>query len=583
MQGHEETTLAAPARIDLRSALGPRLEALYPGQADRILEALEAWIREADIQPWMGTPPDWHHHMRLYTVYPEGVTYDPRLSPLRNLAAHIPVIRKLHCNAVHVLPFWASPRRDMGFDISDYYRIRPELGTLEDLLAFRDAAHDAGIQVIVDAVLNHASDASAWFQRAQAGSARDRDFFIHTAHAPRFLAKYQRDATWFAQYEVGGEPVEVEIAFPDLIGTVPHWRMGLDGHWYYHTYYPEELDLDWTNPDVFIEMGKVLLHWGRHGFHFRLDAIPFVGKPAYKRINVPDPATHRVVRAVKALVEAVHPNAILIAESFEDLDTVKAYFGPDGRCEAQFAYNFHLCANLWISLTKHDPYYLWKVLDRTRDIPEGARWLNFLRNHDELSLAHIHPGQVHDLLRNLMRFGKPFGHDHAVSGRTVSLLGANRARFRMAYFLLASLPGSPMVIYGDEVAFPNRRLHALPRERRQDTRNINRGVLSPVDYHAAHAGDILAFLAGLMAAREAKGAFFDHFPERMDAGERELFMARYGTEDTSLLVLVNLGPRGRVLPLDLEGLRLVTSVNRVTLAEGELALGPYGGVWLEEA
>lgn len=583
MQGHEESTLAASARIDLRSALGPRLEELYPGQADRILQALEAWIREADIRPWMGTQPGWHRHMRLYTVYPEGVSYDPGLPPFRNLAAHIPVIRRLHCNAVHVLPFWASPRRDMGFDISDYYRIRPELGSLEDLLAFRDAAHAAGIQVIVDAVLNHASEASNWFLWAQAGAARYRDFFIHTSHPPKFLAKYQRDATWFAQYEVGGEAVEVEIAFPDLIGTVPHWRMGLDGHWYYHTYYPEELDLDWANPDVFIEMAKIVLYWGRHGFHFRLDAIPFVGKPAYKRINYLEPSTHRVIRAFKALVEAVHPNAIFIAETFEDLDTVKAYFGPDGRSEAQFAYNFHLCANLWVSLTKHDPYYLWKMLERTRGLPEGARWLNFLRNHDELSLAHLHPGQVHDLLRNLLRFGKPFGHGHSISGRTVSLLGANRARFRMAYFLLASLPGSPMVIYGDEVAFPNRRLHALPRERRQDTRNINRGVLRPVDYHRDQAGDMVAYLASVLAAREAHADLFDHHPERMDEGERELFMARYRGQETNLLVLVNLSPRTRVLPLDLGGLRLVTSVNRVTLAEGEAALGPYAGVWLEEA
>ncbi len=581
MLDHGTPTLPNATLASLGETLRPHLRALYPEAAGELEVALDAHVRLTGLRPWTGTPPDWHRHMRLYAVYPEGVTYDPALPPLRNLIAHLPVVHKLHCNAMHVLPFWASPRRDMGYDISDYYRIRPELGTLEDLLAFRDAAHAQGIQIMVDAVLNHVSEACTWFRHAQAGCPRCRDFFIHSAHPPRFLRKVERDATWYAEYEVDGRAVEVEIAFPELTGLVPHWRLGLDGHWYYHTYYPEELDLNWANPEVFLEMAKVLLHWASLGFHFRLDAIPFVGKPAYKRINRPDPATHRLVQAFRTLAEAAHPNAILVAESFEDLATVKTYFGEDAAAGAHFAYNFHLCANLWISLTKHDPYYLWNLLEQDRDIPPGAQWLNFLRNHDELSLAHLHPGQVHDLLRNLLRFGKPFRQGHSVSGRTLSLLGANKARFSMAYFLLASLPGAPMVIYGDEIAFPNRRLLALPRERRKDTRNINRGVLRPRDYHADHAGDMVDFLASVLGAREAASSFFDHYPERIGGPDRELFLARYGGSGGTLLVLVNLSPRARYVPLDLRGFRPVTSVNRVSLTPAGVSLGAYAGVWLE--
>jgi maltose alpha-D-glucosyltransferase/alpha-amylase len=564
---------------DLARAIHALLEPLYGPRANGVVDALERFANLEGLTPWMGSPAGWHRQMRMYCVYPDGVRYDAALSPLRNLALHIPHLKALAFTAIHVLPFWESPMRDMGYDISDYRAVRPDLGTPEDLLAFKAAADEAGMQVVVDAVLNHASDKGEWFRKAQAGEKRFRDLFIHTDRTPRFLRKFASGGAMVAEYEVDGAPLQLEIAFPELTGPVPHWRRGGDGFWYYHTYYPEELDLDWSNPDVFVEMGRIILHWAALGFHFRLDGIPFVGKPAYKLVGRGDPTNHRIVRAMRALARWAHPNAVFIAETFENLPSCLQYFGREGCPESDFVYNFHLCTGLWASLCKYDPFYAWEMLEREFPPPGEGQWLNFLRNHDELSLAHLLPGTAHDLRRTLGRYGKPFREGLDVAGRTVSLLGRNKARFCMAYFLLASLPGGLMMIYGEEAAFPNRPLNTLPKRLRRDTRNINRGVLLAKDLQSGQGREITAFLAGLFHCREGLRAYFEALPAREDVSE--VFVARYRREGSELLACVNLSPRRRTLARDLAGFRPVTSVNRVSMTPEGVSLGPYAGIWLE--
>jgi maltose alpha-D-glucosyltransferase/alpha-amylase len=559
------------------------LRPLYGDRAAGIKAELEAFAQEARLVPYLRDRAGWHHAMHLYTVYPDGIRTGAWRTPLRELEAHVAQVARLNCNAMHVLPFWESPMADAGFDISDHFRIRPGLGTMADLLALRDTAERAGIHLFMDAVTNHVSDRHDWFRRAQAGEEAYRARFLHCLETPRFLRKLEREGAVAAEYEIpGAGKVIVDIAFPQLTGLIPHWRLGVDGVWYYHTYYPQELDLDWANPDVFTGIGKVLLFWGSLGFNFRLDAIPFVGRPAYKLLNGRGAATHALIRAFRCLSEAAHPHSVLLAETFEKLEAVMGYFGAPGREEAHFAYNFHLCAATWVSLVAGDAACLSAQLRRSAPLPPHAQWVNFLRNHDELSLAHLPRALVREVHRRLLPYGKDFGEGHGLSGRTFSLLGSNPARFRMAYFLLASLPGSLMVIYGDELATGNRKLASLPPALRADTRNIARGTLGKQALEDPEGQACSAFMARLLGVRRGLGRLLDGPPRRV-RGPKGLFHALYRDGSRQLRVLVNLSAHCRVVPLDLSGWTSLLVVNDARVGIGGAFLGRYAGLWLGRA
>lgn len=345
------------------------LEPIYKHAAKRIAIEIKHYLRSFhQIKPLVNR--EWYKQHVLYSIYPDAVIYDGTISPLKNLALHLPYIRNLGCHSLHILPFLASSMIDKGFDVTDYLKIRSDLGTYKDLISVIKAAKKSGLQLFMDMVLNHVSKEHDWAKKAINGDVYYQNYFITRKSRPQFIKKIHKHSAVHGVYKIRGKNKAVNIAFPELSGEIPHWSKFAD-YWYYHTYYPQQLDLNWLNPEVFIEIAKVMIYWGSHGFNFRLDAVPYIGKSSFKETDN-NRYAHLIMSALKYIVHQVNPNTIILVETFEKLSSVIEYFGSTKNPGAELSYNFHLCTRTWLSLIKQDAKYIWRTLCLQENIPAFA-------------------------------------------------------------------------------------------------------------------------------------------------------------------------------------------------------------------
>ncbi len=525
----------------------------------------------------------WYKFLNLYAIYPDAIENGDAV-PLARLIPHLAHIKRLGCNALHILPFLASPLVDAGFDVSDYFRIRDDLGTMDDMKNVIHEAYRLAIRLIMDLVSNHVSEQHEWFQKAQAGDEKYRRYFLVQRTKPRFVGKFHKDSAVWARYIVDGEERDVNIAFPEMAGEIPHWREGKDHYWYYHTYYPQQLDLNWRNPDVFTEFAKIIVFWTSLGFNFRLDAIPFVGKGAYKPTDEDNEFTHQLTATFRYVAESINPECVFIVEAFEEISVLARYFGYTHFKQTHLAYNFHLCAYLWVALVEQDANFIWQKLDEVDEIPVHAEWINFLRNHDELSLAYVRDPLLSDVKNALMKYGEPFREGYGISGRTFSFLGRDEKRFFNAYFLVASLPGGVLIPYGDEIGKTNIPLDKLPPELRKDTRNINRGKLTVEERESAKGKRIMDMLSKFILKRQVLRDYLNVWPQRLSSPPG-VFAATYRYGVSELLVLVNITDKIQHVKITLalnKDYTEVLSLHEFEFGEDEITLSPYAGVWLQK-
>lgn len=559
-------------------ALKNILKPLYKDQTDRVVQNLQEYIKK--LPKIENTHPNkyWYKFIDLYLIYPDGVIYDPTKSPLQNLIPHLEHISRLGCNAVHILPFLDSPMIDKGFDISNFYKIRPALGTLEDLKEFKKTADKKNIRVFMDLVFNHISDAHEWFQKAVNGDKYYRDFFIWRQKKPSFIQIIEKDNAMWAQYLTGGKNKLVRIEFPQHAGPIPHWEQQKDGNWYYHTYYPQQLDLNWFNPNVFIEVSKILLYWTGLGFNFRLDATPFIAKSAYKQVDGGNEYTHLVLSGLKYLSGQINPESAFLIESYESAATVMSYFGSSNRVIADLGYNFHLCAHTWIAIVLQNPLIIWNILNKLSSIPKHAEWINFLRNHDELGLGYLDADIAVAVKKELMPLGLPFGQ--GIAGRTFSLLGENKKRYLCAYFLLASLPGGMLIPYGDEIAKKNISLRKLNSLEKKDTRNINRGTFTGTDFKKENQ-DITASIEQIIAKRKLLREYLNVFPLEQKLHEN-ILSGVYKVGSSELNFFINLSPKILTIPFNTKNHHKIIHINNVKINSSKITLSPFAGLWLQK-
>lgn len=559
------------------------LQKLYGKKSEALWNDIEKLVKQTPHLNENSEHLDWYKQLNLYIIYPEGL-YRHDQTPFQRLHAHLDWVKDLGFNALHILPFLNSPLLDKGFDISDYYTIRKNLGTLAQLKKVLKKSEELQIRVFMDLVINHISDEHEWFQKAQAGDERYREYFLYTKEKPQFLKKYHKDAAVWADYKVDGKIVKINIAFPERVGPIPHWREGKDGYWYYHTYTPQQPDLNWQNPEVFLEMVKVILFWASMGFNFRLDAIPFVGKSAYKEPDKDSQRTYDITAALQYIVKEVNPECAFIVESFERLDTVINYFGTSNSKQSQLSYNFHLCTRIWVSLLQQDVSYLWHELIVTNKIPTHAEWVNFLRNHDELSLAYLNEDIKDAIHKKLKNSGVPFREGYGISGRTYSFLGNDPKRFLMAYFLLASLPGGIGLVYGDEIGMKNIPLDKLNKVDREDSRNINRGRVSHQQMHSKKSQHLYQSLSTIFQNRKLLRDYINIQPQRILSTQNkdQVLSMVYKSGSSQLYVFINLGPTKQQLKINnLDKGEIITKVNTVKITADYVELGKYGGVWIQ--
>ncbi|TBR18345.1 maltose alpha-D-glucosyltransferase [bacterium] len=346
---------------------------------------------------------------------------------LRGLTEKLDYLQHLEVDCLWLLPICPSPLKDDGYDVSDFTAVRPDCGTLEDFDRLLAEAHRRGLRVICDLVLNHTSDQHPWFQAARRPGSPKRDWYVWSDDDSRY----------------GG----ARVIFTDTERSNWTWDP-LAKAYYWHRFFSHQPDLNYDNPAVRAEMLDVVRFWLRRGLDgFRVDAVPYLfEREGTSCENLPE--THAFCKELRRVVDAEFPGRVLLAEANQRPEDLRAYFG-DGD-EFHMAFQFALMPRLFIALRREDRGPVSEVLRATPAIPDTCQWALFLRNHDEMTLEMVTEEEREYLL-------KEFAHDPrmkvnlGIRRRLAPLLEFGRRRLELMMSLMMSLPGSPVLYYGDEL------------------------------------------------------------------------------------------------------------------------------------
>ncbi|HEY3900044.1 MAG TPA: maltose alpha-D-glucosyltransferase [Chthoniobacter sp.] len=351
------------------------------------------------------------------------------IGDFRGLIDRLDYFTDLGVTALWLLPFYPSPLRDDGYDISDYFSVNPSYGAIEDFRLLLDLAHDRGLRIITELVLNHTSDQNAWFQRARRapkGSSL-RDFYVWSDD-PR---KYK----------------DARIIFKDFETSNWTWDP-LAKAYYWHRFYYHQPDLNFDNPVVHSELLRAIDFWLAMGVDgLRLDAIPYL----YEREgtnceNLPE--THAFIRKLREHIDEKFPDRMLLAEANQWPEDAVQYFGQGDECHMEF--HFPLMPRMFMALQMEDRFPVLDILDQTPAIPDNCQWAIFLRNHDELTLEMV-TDEERDYMYRVYADDPRARINLGIRRRLAPLLGNNRRKIELINSLLFSLPGTPIIYYGDEI------------------------------------------------------------------------------------------------------------------------------------
>jgi maltose alpha-D-glucosyltransferase/alpha-amylase len=373
---------------------------------------------------------DWYKDAIFYEVYVRGF-YDSSgdgVGDFRGLTAKLDYLNWLGITCVWLLPFYESPLRDGGYDISDYYAVLPDYGTIADFKQFLIAAHDRGIRVIADLVINHTSDQHPWFQDSRS-----------SPDSPK------RD--WYVWCDSNQKYSQARVIFTDTERSNWTWDEQA-GAFYWHRFFRHQPDLNYDNAAVRQAMLDVVSFWLELGVDgFRVDAAPYLfEREGTNCENLPE--THEFLKTLRRFVEERYPNALLLAEANQWPEDVVQYFG-DGD-EFHMGYNFPIMPRLFMALRQEDRRPIVEILERTPEIPASCQWGMFLRNHDELTLEMV-TDEERDYLYNEYAKDRRMRVNIGIRRRLAPLMDNGRRRIELLHALLFSLPGSPFLYYGDEI------------------------------------------------------------------------------------------------------------------------------------
>lgn len=339
-------------------------------------------------------------------------------------------LQGLGVTAIWLMPFQPSPGRDHGYDIADYYGVDPRYGTLGDFVEFTHACSQRGIRVMIDLVINHTSDQHPWFQAALADpKSRFRDFYIWADRKP-------------ADADEG-------VVFPGVQKST--WSYSKKARaWYFHRFMDFQPDLNIANPQVRAEMLKIIGFWLELGVSgFRMDAVPFL--IAEDGINTKNPKlAFNMLREIRAFAQWRKGDAVLLAEANVPPAQAMEYVGEDGD-RLHMMFNFPVNQTLFYALASGDSRPLRKKLEESRGLPETGQWANFLRNHDELDLGRLTEKQRQTVFDEFGPDKSMQLYDRGIRRRLAPMLHGDRRRYELAMSLMLTLPGTPVLRYGDEI------------------------------------------------------------------------------------------------------------------------------------
>ena len=345
------------------------------------------------------------------------------------LTSRLGYLQDLGVDCIWLLPFFPSPLRDDGYDIADYRGVHPSYGTMDEFQAFLDAAHARGLRVIADLVMNHTSDQHPWFRRAVAAPAGspEREFYVWS----------DTDALY----------ADARIIFTDTERS--NWTWHPEAHAYYwHRFYSQQPDLNFANPLVREAMLDNFRFWLDKGLDgFRCDAVPYLfERDGTNCENLPE--THAYLKELRRTLDGEYAGRILLAEANQWPTDVRPYFG-DGD-EFHMAFHFPVMPRLFMALRKEDRAPIVEIMARTPAIPENCQWGTFLRNHDELTLEMV-TEEERDYMYLEYAKDRKMRINVGIRRRLAPLLDNHRGRMELMNGLLMSLPGSPVLYYGDEI------------------------------------------------------------------------------------------------------------------------------------
>lgn len=489
---------------------------------------------------------DWYKDEVIYMFYVDqfGTVTPERTNQFKDTIKMLPYLKDLGVTTLYMLPFADSPMEDAGFDVKNPQNVRQDLGGKTQFEEFIKEAKAQGFNIKADLVLNHFSDQHEWFKQAMNGDVSKLDYFVTREDLPEYTKYVDSKLGTVVEYkEPNGQISKRRLIFPE--NTENHYRkVTINGkdYYIYHTFYPFQLDINWKNPEVLYYNLGTLNYWANLGVDiFRLDAIPYLSKDSGTNAEN-QPATHEIIKILSLYLQAVAPRTVLQAEACQLPKDVIPYFGTekksevivDGKTrdfkrtdEVQIAYNFPYMPALWASFITEGSNYFKEAVKQTPSIPDSASWATFLRVHDELTLEMVTP-EMRQLIYNALEpKGAPFRKGFGVAGRMANFLDEDHDHIEMAFSVLLSMPGIPIIYYGDEIGaknnFENAKKSADLRKKKQakskikllsffDSRDINRGLLTQQAFYDAknstktYSGKIYHKVQKMIALRKSTPA-----------------------------------------------------------------------------
>jgi maltose alpha-D-glucosyltransferase / alpha-amylase len=372
----------------------------------------------------------WYKHAIFYEVYIRAFkdSNGDGHGDIQGLIQGLDYLKDLGVDCIWIMPMYPSPLKDDGYDISDFYHVHPDYGTVADFKQLLEAAHARGIRVITDLVLNHISDQHPWFQSAiQSRTSPYRDYFVWS------------DSDQLYQ--------DARIIFIDTEKS--NWTFEPNtGQYYWHRFYTSQPDLNYDNPAVRKEMIDILRYWLEIGIDgFRVDAVPYLfEREGTSCENLPE--THQFLQSIRKIIDEEYPGRILLCEANQWPKDVVHYFGDGDECH--MAFQFPVMPRIFKGLMNGDSGSLHWALQQTGKIPDNCQWCTFLRNHDELTLEMVKPEERTEMWQ-FYAPQKRMRSNLGIRRRLASLLDNDRRKIELAYSILFTIPGTPILYYGDEI------------------------------------------------------------------------------------------------------------------------------------
>jgi len=509
---------------------------------------------------------------------------------LQGLIHKLDYLQHLGVDCLWLLPLYASPLRDDGYDVADFYAFHPDYGTVEDFRTLLQEAHRRGLRIVTDLVMNHTSDQHRWFQASRSSTASDeRDYYVWSETDQKYR--------------------EARIIFLD---TEPsNWTYDPpSGEYYWHRFFYHQPDLNFDNPAVQQAMLDIMAYWLDMGIDgFRADAVPYL----YEREgtnceNLPE--THAYLKRVRSFLDEHYRDRVLLAEANQWPEDVRPYFG-DGD-EFHMAFHFPVMPRLYLALKTQDATPIVDIMSRTPAIPDSCQWCTFLRNHDELTLEMVTP-EERQFMWDAYAPQPEMRLNLGIRRRLAPLLDNDRRKIELLKSLLFTLPGSPIIYYGDEIgmgdniALPDRNGVRTPM---QWSAAPHGGFCSPdvaktyspviadpvygyeqvnVEAQIRDSASLLNFTRHLIACRKAHPALGRGSCQFLESANKAVLCHMRQQGQDIILALHNLSPATQRVTLDLQafagripmGILTEQRWPSVSAQPYEVVLQPYEYRWLQ--